>query len=46
MWQIVAASRVMANAASDCVRTGEACLAHCIQMLSKGDTNVGACGET
>ena len=30
----------------DCVATGEACLAHCIQMLSTGDTTMAGCARS
>ncbi len=33
----------VAAAAYDCVRAGDACLAHCLAMLSKGDTSMAGC---
>jgi Cys-rich four helix bundle protein (predicted Tat secretion target) len=32
-----------AAAAADCLPKGEACLDHCIQLLSTGDTSLAAC---
>jgi len=33
----------LADAAIDCIRRGNACLAHCIALLGAGDTSVAAC---
>jgi Cys-rich four helix bundle protein (predicted Tat secretion target) len=33
----------LVDAASDCHRKAEACLSHCISMLSTGDPSMGAC---
>jgi Cys-rich four helix bundle protein (predicted Tat secretion target) len=33
-------------AASECVQRGEACLAHCISMLSDGKTEMAACAKS
>lgn len=33
-------------AASDCVATGQVCLAHCIRLLSEGDDSMGDCAKT
>lgn len=41
-----AAPNTLTKTAGDCIRTGEACLAHCIQMLSKGDTDMAACATS
>ncbi len=40
------AKNTLSKSASDCVRTGEACLAHCIQMLSTGDTEMASCAKS
>lgn len=32
--------------AGECVRTGEACLSHCIEMLGKGDTDMAECAKS
>jgi Cys-rich four helix bundle protein (predicted Tat secretion target) len=36
----------VADAASDCVRKGEACLSHCLAMLATGDQSMAACSKT
>lgn len=36
----------VADAASDCVRKGEACLQHCLAMLATGDQSMAACSKT
>lgn len=36
----------LAQSAGDCVRTGEACLAHCIEMLGTGDNDMAACAKS
>lgn len=33
-------------ASADCLKTGEVCLAHCIQLLGKGDTELAACAAS
>ena len=33
----------VAAAAYDCVRTGNACIAHCLALLAKGDTSMAGC---
>ena len=30
----------------DCVRTGEACLSHCLDLLGKGDKEMAACAKS
>lgn len=32
--------------ASDCLQTGEACLAHCLVLLGKGDKEMAACAQS
>lgn len=36
----------VADAASDCVRKGEACMQHCLAMLATGDQSMAACSKT
>lgn len=36
----------LASAALDCVHKGEACLAHCIMMLSGGDASMAGCAAS
>ena len=36
----------LADAASGCVRAGEACLQHCLDLLAKGDTGIADCAKT
>jgi Cys-rich four helix bundle protein (predicted Tat secretion target) len=36
----------LAKTAGDCVRTGEICLAHCIEMLGRGDTDMADCAKS
>lgn len=36
----------LAAAASECVRAGEACLQHCLDLLAKGDTSIAECAQT
>ena len=33
-------------ASADCLKTGEACLAHCIYLLGNGDTSMAACAQS
>jgi Cys-rich four helix bundle protein (predicted Tat secretion target) len=35
----------LARAASGCVRAGEACLQHCLDLLAKGETGLGDCAK-
>lgn len=35
----------LAKTASDCVRTGEACAAHCQKELAKGNTSMAECDQ-
>ncbi|MFM7119813.1 MAG: four-helix bundle copper-binding protein [Gammaproteobacteria bacterium] len=34
------------TATADCLRTGEACLAHCLQLLADGDKEMAACAQS
>ncbi len=38
------AMSALVDAAADCLKRGEACQQHCLQMLTSGDTSMGACG--
>lgn len=33
-------------ASADCLKTGEACLAHCLYLLGNGDTTIAACAQS
>lgn len=35
----------LARAASECVRAGEACLQHGLELLAKGDTSIADCAK-
>ncbi|CAH2602996.1 Four-helix bundle copper-binding protein [Rhodovastum atsumiense] len=37
--------RIIASAA-DCVRTGELCLTHCLEVLATGDTSLAGCARS
>lgn len=39
-------ARALADAASGCVRAGEACLQHCLDLLATGDTSLADCART
>ncbi len=36
----------IAQSAGDCVRTGEACLAHCIEMMGGGNAEMADCAKS
>lgn len=38
--------RPLIDAAADCVKTGEACVAHCVTVLSEGEKEMAACQAT
>jgi Cys-rich four helix bundle protein (predicted Tat secretion target) len=38
-------TQALARAASECVRAGEVCLQHCLDLLATGDTSVGDCAK-
>jgi Cys-rich four helix bundle protein (predicted Tat secretion target) len=40
------AHRALVEAASDCIKTGEACLAHCFASFAAGDTTLAACARS
>jgi len=35
----------LTDAAADCIKKGEACLAHCMTMLGSGDTSMSGCAR-
>jgi Cys-rich four helix bundle protein (predicted Tat secretion target) len=37
--------QALARAASECVRAGEVCLQHCLDLLATGDQSVGDCAK-
>ncbi len=37
--------KAVLNDASDCVKTGNICLAHCQSLLAKGDTSIADCQQ-
>lgn len=38
-------TKQFADAAAECIRTGETCLQHCLNLLAKGDTSLGECAQ-
>jgi Cys-rich four helix bundle protein (predicted Tat secretion target) len=40
------ASGGLAAAAADCVRVGERCLQHCLDLLAAGDQSLGECAKS
>ena len=36
----------LGDAAAECVKSGNACLQHCLQMLGSGDTSMAECSKT
>lgn len=39
-------NEAIVDAALDCLKTGQACLDHCILLFKKGDNSVAACADT
>lgn len=39
------ANKTLVDAASDCVKAGQACLVHCMEAFSAGDTSLVACAR-
>jgi len=39
-------NKAVVAASSDCVNKGEACLAHCLELLGTGDKSMAACSKT
>ncbi len=35
----------LVNTVADCIAAGQACLSHCIRLLSSGDTSMGDCAK-
>lgn len=40
------ANAKLIETASDCVKTGQACIAHCLQSFAAGDTSLAACAKS
>jgi Cys-rich four helix bundle protein (predicted Tat secretion target) len=40
------ANKKLIDTASDCVKTGQACIAHCLQSFAAGDTSLAACAKS
>lgn len=40
------AHTALADAALDCVKTGDACLDHCLQVLASGDKSLAECARS
>ena len=36
----------LVETASDCIKAGEACTAHCLSLFASGDTTVAACAKS
>ncbi|HXJ34916.1 MAG TPA: Csp1 family four helix bundle copper storage protein [Candidatus Eisenbacteria bacterium] len=36
----------LADAAAGCMRAGDACLQHCLDLLAKGDTSIADCAKS
>ena len=41
-----AKNQALTDSASDCVKTGEACINHCLDLLSQGDKEMAACAKS
>ena len=41
-----APNQALVNAANDCVKTGDVCLAHCLDLLATGDKSLGDCAKS
>lgn len=41
-----APNQALVNAANDCVKTGDVCLAHCLDLLATGDKSLGECAKS
>lgn len=37
--------QALSSAAADCVRSGEACMQHCLDELARGDKTLGECAQ-
>ena len=40
------AGSALAKEAAECVRIGETCLQHCLDLLASGDTSLGECAKS
>lgn len=38
--------KALIDSASDCVKTGDACVAHCVMLFSQGDKEMATCQST
>jgi len=43
---MMAPNAAVITAALDCIRTGNACIAHCFELFAAGDTSVAACAKS
>lgn len=41
-----AKNQTLVDSASDCVKTGEACINHCLDLLAQGDKEMAACAKS
>lgn len=41
-----AKNQALVDSASDCVKTGEACINHCLDLLAQGDKEMAACAKS
>jgi Cys-rich four helix bundle protein (predicted Tat secretion target) len=41
-----AKNQALINGASDCIKTGEACINHCLDLLAQGDKEMAACAKS
>jgi Cys-rich four helix bundle protein (predicted Tat secretion target) len=41
-----APNQALINTANDCVKTGDVCLAHCIDLMATGDKSLGECAKS
>jgi Cys-rich four helix bundle protein (predicted Tat secretion target) len=41
-----AKNQTLINGASDCIKTGEACINHCLDLLAQGDKEMAACAKS
>ena len=39
-------NQTLINGASDCIKTGEACINHCLDLLAQGDKEMAACAKS
>jgi Cys-rich four helix bundle protein (predicted Tat secretion target) len=41
-----AKNQALIDGASDCIKTGEACINHCLDLLAQGDKELAACAKS